>query len=44
MTVTLEVTACSGYQPQPDVGDYSVLRQEEPGAGTLSFHITLEMP
>lgn len=44
MTVALEVTECSGYQPQPDFEDYSVLRQEQPGAGTLSFHITLILP
>lgn len=44
MIMTLAVTECSGYEPEPDVGDYSVLIQEEPGAGTLSFHITLTMP
>ena len=32
----------SGFIPY--FGDYSILLQEKPGAGTLSFHITLEMP
>lgn len=44
ITVTLEVTQCEGYQASPYFGDYSILLQEKPGAGTLSFHITLEMP
>lgn len=44
MTVTLEVTQCEGYQAYPGFENYSWLAQEEPGAGTLSFHITLEMP
>ena len=44
ITVTLEVTQCQGYQASPYFGDYSILIQERPGAGTLSFHITLEMP
>lgn len=44
ITVTLEVTRCQGYQASPYFGDYSILIQERPGAGTLSFHITLEMP
>ena len=44
MTVTLEVTRCEGYQASPYFGDYSILLQEKPGAGTLSFRLTLEMP
>lgn len=44
ITVTLEVTQCEGYQAYPGFENYSWLAQEEPGAGTLSFHITLEMP
>ena len=44
MTVTLEVTQCEGYQAYPGFENYSWLAQEEPGACTLSFHITLEMP
>lgn len=42
-TVTLEVTQCSGYQTST-YEDYSFLTQEEPGAGTLSFHITMTLP
>ena len=34
---------CQGYKAT-SAGDYSVLIQEEPGAGTLSFHITLTLP
>ena len=44
MTVTLEVTQCEGYQADPGFKNYSWLLQEEPGAGTLSFHITLTLP
>lgn len=44
MTVTLEVTQCEGYQADPGFKNYSWLVQEEPGAGTLSFHITLTLP
>ena len=44
ITVTVDVTECEGYQASPYFGDCSILLQEKPGAGTLSFHITLEMP
>ena len=44
ITVTVEVSQCQGYQASSYFGDYSILLQEKPGAGTLSFHITLEMP
>ena len=43
MTVAMEVKECQGYKAT-SAGDYSVLIQEEPGAGTLSFHITLTLP
>lgn len=43
MTVAMEVKECQGYKAT-SAGDYSVLIQEEPGAGTLSFHITMTLP
>lgn len=43
MTVAMEVKECQGYKAT-SAGDYSVLIQKEPGAGTLTFHITVTIP